>query len=160
MVPHEKLLADGKLEIWRGRAANLARELARPGASQDEAGGSVNFISHEWLSRDHPDPNGEQLCVAQAVFRSVMRGELPFRPPGWRNSFDANMAERESTGTMIAGLAVTRTAFHRSVRDGYVWLDYAGVPQLGLRTQHVSKETEEAWERHTRAVQSWVGIQR
>merc|ERR1719336_685894 len=38
---------------------------------------AVHFVSHEWLSRAHPDPLGAQLRRLQRVFRTgVARGTL------------------------------------------------------------------------------------
>ena len=34
----------------------------------------VHFLSHQWLSFQHPDPDGVQLRCMQSVFRSVLDG--------------------------------------------------------------------------------------
>ena len=58
LVPHETLLANGSL-------------------NSDESQGNAMFVSHQWASSSHPDPNMEQFCVLQDALKNIM--------PLWQN---------------------------------------------------------------------------
>ena len=36
---------------------------------------AVHFVSHEWLSVEHPDPSSVQLRRLQQVFRQILDGD-------------------------------------------------------------------------------------
>ena len=40
----------------------------------------VSFISHQWLSTKHPDPNGDQLRCLQGFLRAASGGRLDHAP--------------------------------------------------------------------------------
>merc|ERR1719336_8483 len=54
---HQVLREQGKIVVWqRGR--------------------TCVFLSHQWLSFRHPDPEGKQLLVAREAIRKLVSGEL------------------------------------------------------------------------------------
>jgi hypothetical protein len=83
-------------------------------------------VSHEWLSYSHPDPDGEQLRVMQAAFASVIAGHNVFRTKEDWKLYSQNLrhdADVDNDEDLLL------EAFRKSVAGGYVWIDYAGVPQ-------------------------------
>ena len=107
MQPHQVLKAQGLLEIWRVTMFTL-------------------FVSHQWLSFHHPDPNGEQLKVLQLVLRKLIAKQLTIQGNVW-SEYSASKA---------------RTKDLDGVGKWYMWLDYFCVPQLvghsvlGVGEQH------------------------
>jgi len=65
------------------------------------------FVSHQWLSRIHPDPKGEQIQVLRDALGKLMDGSLQL-------SLDGHMV------------------FH-ATDDTYIWFDF-GVPQITARS--------------------------
>ena len=59
LMPHQQLLRDGALlEV------------------DPDMDGFIIFISHEWLSCSHPDPECKQLRVLQHIFGQLAKGEV------------------------------------------------------------------------------------
>ena len=72
------------------------------------------FVSHQWLGRHHPDPDGTRLRVLQGLLKNLMAKTL---------RIDTDLVSQ------FNGLRVTEAGLG-DVADGYVWLDYFCVPQL------------------------------
>eukprot|EP00929_Paragymnodinium_shiwhaense_P045566 TRINITY_DN23263_c0_g2_i1.p1 TRINITY_DN23263_c0_g2~~TRINITY_DN23263_c0_g2_i1.p1 ORF type:complete len:295 (-),score=31.26 TRINITY_DN23263_c0_g2_i1:376-1260(-) len=115
MKPHNELLHDGVVFPWGSCDA------------------PVNFLSHQWLGIHHPDPHGEQLRCMQAIFQTVVGGELPFKSEkDWElYSKRANYmkAKEKSFGAVLTGgidqeELLTKEMFVQEVAEGLVWLDY------------------------------------
>jgi len=92
--------------------------------------GKVFFLSHQWTSFDHPDPEGEQLEVVQGFLAKVGEGKikslfatkeewLAFHYKETSSMFKFEEVTEEDTEEEMAS----------DVNGGYVWLDYASVPQ-------------------------------
>mmetsp|Transcript_11014 Transcript_11014/g.25171 ORF Transcript_11014/g.25171 Transcript_11014/m.25171 type:complete len:597 (+) Transcript_11014:146-1936(+) len=96
----------------------------------------VHFVSHEWLGFSHPDPDGTQLRLMQAVFRKFADGEA-------RSLFHGTQFD-DFTGGVSSGTAPTVQQIEREiagrlpykeeelpihVTKGSVWLDYSSIPQ-------------------------------
>ncbi len=45
-------------------------------AARARAGAVIVFISHQWLSWQHPDPEGFQLRCAQGFFKKAICGQV------------------------------------------------------------------------------------
>ena len=82
----------------------------------------VMFVSHQWLGRSHPDPNGEQLRVLQDVLRQLIVRRI-------KVEYDL------TTQTYVNARMLTKAECH-NLQHAYVWLDWFCVPQMvpGLPT--------------------------
>ena len=88
--------------------------------------GKVFFLSHQWTSFSHPDPEAEQLKTAQGFLGKVAEGKI--------KSLFATEEEwlafhYKETNRFLQFDPVTEEQMAGDVQDGYVWLDYASVPQ-------------------------------
>ena len=76
--------------------------------------GRAMFVSHEWLSNRHPDPNAEQLQILQQALRNIASGS-------------SNICVPVATEIMFGRLQLPRAD---SVGvDLYIWYDYFCCPQ-------------------------------
>ena len=105
LEPHQTLLAKGVLVEW-----------------VPEMEGKVIFVSHEWLSYTHADPDGVQLRSLQSVLGRLMRGEIARVAPYW--AYQMVLGKR---------MVVKADAWKASLPDMFIWLDYASIPQVGAR---------------------------
>ncbi|CAE8601120.1 unnamed protein product [Polarella glacialis] len=98
---------------------------------------TVHFISHEWLSRKHPDPDSKQLRRMQGVFLEILAGrsEELFSPDGF-----ITFSKGTSIGSQRSPLAaaekaqraytITEECLRQDVEEGLVWLDWSSIPQV------------------------------
>lgn len=108
MRSHEDMLAEGKVFKWTPSM------------------GRVWFMSHQWTSFSHPDPAAEQLTVAQKLIKTIMDGKA--------RSIFATEEEWQGYITREANRflnfpVLTPEQLAEDATKGYVWLDYASVPQ-------------------------------
>jgi hypothetical protein len=98
-LPHQELLKAGKLvEIKDGM--------------------DVLFVSHQWLSNQHPDPESYQLkCLQRVLFRLAL-GEL-----------DVENAWKQQLVLHDRGLK-SKKFWKANMKTMYVWVDYMCIPQL------------------------------
>jgi len=91
----------------------------------------VHFISHEWLSKAHPDPQGTQLRRAQGVFSEVAAGQGAdiFVPEKWE-MFRTGQHEGSHQLQPERSKQLTAEVFARDVISGTIWLDFASIPQV------------------------------
>eukprot|EP00434_Breviolum_minutum_P043316 symbB.v1.2.038604.t1/scaffold6079.1/size23820/1 len=98
--PHEDLLRDGlldKMDFLRFKAM---------------------FISHQWVSAHHPDPEGQQLKVFQAAMVNLLNGSTEATPTLWSEILSFVVGWRPHFATTdISGSNVV------------VWYDYFSIPQ-------------------------------
>jgi ankyrin repeat protein len=73
------------------------------------------FISHVWLGKNHPDPTGAQLSLLKAFLQGIMDGGL---------SIHNYWLEH-----LIAPSSIEASTLQKSLRNGYIWIDYLCVPQ-------------------------------
>ena len=98
--PHEHLLRDGLLE------------------KMDFLRFKAMFISHQWVSAHHPDPEGQQLNVFQAAMVNLLNGSTEAKPTLWSEILSLAAGWRPHFAmTDISGSTVV------------VWYDYFSVPQ-------------------------------
>jgi len=97
-LPHETLKAKGLLRIFSRRLGKAA------------------YISHEWVSKQHPDPKFEQLKILQDAMKTIM-SSLDVIPP------DA------IGGQLYSDHKGIQTQEFRS-ESLYLWYDYFSCPQL------------------------------
>ena len=79
------------------------------------------FISHQWLSSLHPDPQGQQVEVLQKMLRGIIDGSL-------------HVHEGIESRTQNQRLSSTT---RRQIRDGFIFLDWFAIPQVTARKQGV-----------------------
>ena len=108
MRSHEDMLAQGLVFEW------------------EPSMGRVWFMSHQWTSFSHPDPAAEQLTVAQKLVKTIMDGKA--------RSIFATEEEWQGYITREANRflnfpVLTAEQLAEDATKGYVWLDYASVPQ-------------------------------
>ena len=83
----------------------------------------IVFVSHEWLSWAHPDPEGEQLRVLCHVLERLKKGILD--------------TEMDPLHTMLYKHKFTTTGkdWKRLLKRTYLWVDWFSMPQPS--TSHV-----------------------
>ncbi|CAE8584304.1 unnamed protein product [Polarella glacialis] len=99
---------------------------------------AVHFISHEWLSCRHPDPDSNQLRRMQGVFLEILAGrsENLFSKDDW-----ITFSKGASVGSQRSQLAaaesatrcsdtITEDTFKQDVQEGLIWLDWSSIPQV------------------------------
>ncbi|CAE8603331.1 unnamed protein product, partial [Polarella glacialis] len=99
---------------------------------------TVHFISHEWLSRKHPDPDSKQLRRMQGVFLEILGGRFKtlFSPDDWTTftkgtsigSQHSPLAEAENA--QRTSDTITEDIFKRDIKEGLIWLDWSSIPQV------------------------------
>ena len=79
----------------------------------------IVFVSHEWLSWAHPDPDGEQLRVLCRVIERLKRGELD--------------TEMDPMHTIVYKHKFTTKAkdWASMLKRTYFWIDWVSMPQPG-----------------------------
>lgn len=111
--------------------------LARPSCDGD----IVFFVSHQWLSFDHPDPDGIQLRCLQKFLSRAQGGqaESMFAGNVWEvltsgtnasNTYSQETRASIARMTSAGGKALTEEAFAQHATSGDVWLDYFSIPQF------------------------------
>lgn len=108
MLPYEEMISRGDIFEWK-----------------PEMGG-VFFLSHQWTSFSHPDPLSEQLKVAQEFLGKIGEGKI--------KSLFATEEEwlafhYKETNRFLQFDPVSEEQMASDMKNGYVWLDFASVPQ-------------------------------
>ncbi|CAE8711403.1 unnamed protein product, partial [Polarella glacialis] len=103
---------------------------------------TVHLISHEWLSRRHPDPDSNQLRRMQGVFLEILAGRFEnlFSKDDW-----ITFSKGASIGSQRSQLAAAESAHHnwhristpitedtfkQDIEEGLIWLDWSSIPQV------------------------------
>ncbi|CAK9043994.1 unnamed protein product [Durusdinium trenchii] len=73
------------------------------------------FVSHQWLSRDHPDPQGHQLQVLQNVLANIIEG--------------ITMVEVDLQAQFSGFHRTLTLAERQQLQNAYIWMDWFSVPQ-------------------------------
>lgn len=129
----------GKLALMMPFQDLLERRLVR--RRRPEA--IVSFVSHQWLARQHPDPQGVQLRCLQAFLKraSLNRVKEFFSQRDWDifvrgSDWDSQFAEgRTSLQSHVARCFSrhrgdeTDELLAAELARTYVWIDYLSVPQ-------------------------------
>ena len=100
---HQLLRQDGKVAVWqRGRICL--------------------FISHQWLSFRHPDPEGKQLQVLRGALEKFLSGDLVVQASPM---MEAVLSKRD--------LPKWDTRSEKAVlREAWLWYDFFSIPQVEL----------------------------
>lgn len=106
--PHEEMLEAGSLTIFY------------------ETMGAAIFVSHQWLSGHHPDPEGQQMRVLQEAWRNLLSGQ-----------------SRISTAAVTEvyyGSVPVPTSAELNSEALFVWYDFFSCPQ-GIDSEAVQRQT-------------------
>ena len=85
--------------------------------------GKAMLISHQWVSQQHPDPDGKQLKVFQDAMKNLLDGSTVPNYSAWAE---------------IVSLYVGRPRFATSDLSEtalFVWYDYFSIPQYTVTAQ-------------------------
>lgn len=74
------------------------------------------FVSHQWLSLDHPDPEGEQLLVLQKCLQNICNGTIP--------------VQNDIASQFFGDYRILSKEQRNQVREGFIWLDWVSIPQI------------------------------
>ncbi|CAE8581574.1 unnamed protein product [Polarella glacialis] len=94
---HQDLAAEGKLYQW-------------------SPGMFVCFVSHQWLSRMHPDPSGQQMAILRAALKGIIEESVPVI-----TDLIAEVGVRK--------FKTMKSNVKRAISNGFLWLDWISVPQ-------------------------------
>lgn len=83
-------------------------------------GMEVIFVSHQWLSRAHPDPDRSQFAVLQDALRNVIGGMRVMEC----GRTSVSPLGSDSFRSYLAGERGRRLA------DAHIWYDYFAIPQV------------------------------
>ena len=74
------------------------------------------FVSHQWISVEHPDPEGEQQLVLQKCLKNICDGTINVE---------------NDPASQFFGLFEKLSKQQRArLREGYIWLDWVSIPQI------------------------------
>mmetsp|Transcript_6330 Transcript_6330/g.15794 ORF Transcript_6330/g.15794 Transcript_6330/m.15794 type:complete len:670 (-) Transcript_6330:230-2239(-) len=101
---------------------------------------SVAFVSHQWLSHRHPDPQGVQLRALQRVLGKILEGRvLDIMDEDTWAAFSKNAGNSRACNASptISGLLQAKfysrdvdvDSFAAEMQRGYIWMDFFSVPQ-------------------------------
>ncbi|CAE7872362.1 mask-1, partial [Symbiodinium microadriaticum] len=113
ITTHEDLVRQGKLCQWQ------------PGHPR-----RVALISHQWVSVNHPDPQGKQLSVLQEALRNMASGKASV-------VVDAFTAGHVGLRSGIE-LAMPSAEEQRACLEWDYWYDYFSIPQLDVQSLHMA----------------------
>lgn len=100
----------------------------------------VAFVSHQWLSRSHPDPDGMQLQCLQNFLKAAGQEDLKrlFTEDDWK-AFKSGVGDRARMSWLhrneVAqqftrhGLEAPDDLLAAELAYSYLWVDYLSVPQ-------------------------------
>ena len=104
--PHEQLLEEGALTIFKERM------------------GQALFVSHQWVTKSHPDPEFKQFRVLQEALQNIMSG--------------LSQVSTDMITEAIFGLTKAISASELQPGKLFLWYDYFCCPQDPVLTLHCS----------------------
>jgi len=123
MQPFEVLLAAGEVTEW------------------DPSKGPVFFLSHQWTAFNEPDHTGIQLRTAQEIFRAMQISTVDAcfaSPQEW-----LNFSHKDPTGGGTWPYsAITVEDLQKEANEGFIWLDFACIPQASNAREERIKAVE------------------
>ena len=93
----------------------------------EEEMGRAMFISHQWLSARHPDPNAEQLKILQQALRNIISG--------------ASRVHVAVVTEIYNGRSQCPTAESFHTQSLYIWFDYCCCPQGTSESAALSRQS-------------------
>ncbi|CAE7572065.1 dtd2 [Symbiodinium sp. CCMP2592] len=104
--PHEQLVEEGALTIFK------------------EGMGQALFVSHQWVTKSHPDPEFKQFRVLQEALQNIMSG--------------VSQVSTDMITEAIFGLTKALSASELQPGKLFLWYDYFCCPQDPVLTLHCS----------------------
>ncbi|CAE7207234.1 unnamed protein product [Symbiodinium natans] len=86
----------------------------------------VIFVSHQWLSSVHPDPQGAQMRVLQKALAGVIDGTVQITENIVAHSYDEISLASDT---------------QKRIADAFLFFDWFAIPQITARTPGVNEET-------------------
>ena len=86
----------------------------------------VIFVSHQWLSSVHPDPQGEQMRVLQKALAGVIDGTV---------QITEDIVSRSSDEKSLS------SSERKQIADAFLFFDWFAIPQITARTHGVNEDT-------------------
>ena len=83
----------------------------------DPAEGKAMFISHQWASEQHPDPDGEQLKVFIEAMSNLLEGNIKAVPNAYTEFVSTLLGWPQFAGSALSESRI------------FVWYDYFCIPQ-------------------------------
>ena len=124
------------------------QDLLRDGilVKMDAVRGKAMFISHQWVSNQHPDPDGQQLKVFQGAMSNLLNGSIPAQPGVSDAFFSAFLG--------WPGLALPDL----SASTIFVWYDYFCIPQhtISADSRSFSQNSFEAQRKAIGSIPAYV----
>jgi len=115
-----------------------------------ETVGKVIGVSHQWLGRSEPDPNGDHLQTLQGLLRSMISGRFSSIEYHWLHA-------------LTFGLPAIKPKWKQVLAESYIWIDYVSLPQCNvhgpvdaLTRQHVAQAIQSIPAYMERCSMLWV----
>lgn len=77
----------------------------------------VIFVSHQWLSTEHPDPKGQKVKIFQETLLGMIDESLPVAEDVVSRSDDKSLSSE----------------MRRHIKDGFIFFDWFSIPQQSLK---------------------------
>ena len=103
---------------WQAHEELLAADVL---VDFDESMGRAMFVSHQWLSTHHPDPDGQQLKVLQDALKNLLA--------------DRSRISTSIVAELVHGQAATPSAEELQETPLFLWYDYFSCPQKSAADQ-------------------------
>jgi len=133
LIPHQEAMAQGLLTEY-----------------SSETQGKVIGVSHQWLGRSEPDPNGDHLRTLQGLLQSMISGRFSTIEFHWLHA-------------LTFSLPAIKPNFKKALRSSYIWIDYLSLPQFNMRgptdattQQHVAQAIQSIPAYMERCSMLWV----
>ena len=88
-----------------------------------KAGMFAIFVSHQWLGRQHPDPNGEQVAVLRQMLQGLINGSLTVAGDLVSSTYGQGKRLTSETRKQVRGV------FKSSYKEHFIE-DYKGIVSL------------------------------
>ena len=75
------------------------------------------FVSHQWLSTEHPDPKGQKVKIFQETLLGMIDESLPVAEDVVSRSDDKSLSSE----------------MRRHIKDGFIFFDWFSIPQQSLK---------------------------
>ena len=88
--------------------------------------GKAMFLSHQWVSQQHPDPDGKQLKVFQDAMKNLLDGSAVPNYSAWAEIMSVYLGRPRFATSDLSETSL------------FVWYDYFSIPQYTVNSRSVS----------------------
>ncbi|CAK9018298.1 Homeobox protein Wariai (Homeobox protein 1) (DdHbx-1) [Durusdinium trenchii] len=99
------------------------------------------FVSHQWLSTMHPDPEGDQLRVLQRSLVEICEGRIT--------------VTNDAASQFFGEVKTLSNSQRAKIRDAVLWIDWASIPQVETFRDE-DEDDEVSLEKRQRATRTFV----